>query len=270
MKKLTIKCALVSLLVSGALCSCSSEPELNTPGYGHLRLNLETAKDFTRAVNEADYTNVANYTVELRNDRGDLVGSYRGDNVPSSLLLPIGTYSVKAYYGTESAASRNSFLCTGTNYANILSDGEAEVTVTCSPTSGKLAAKFAPEMATYYSDYYITYGGTAALQSNLLTWTKTDTEPWYVLLNEKGETVTATIHLVVKDEYLTDEAKTQGIQQDGTVVKTYTLMRNKAWTLNIAPNYNTSKGILGGIVITIDESTNDQTIDIDIPAEWGL
>ena len=39
----------------------------------------------------------------------------------------------------------------------------------------------------------------------------------------------------------------------------------KLWTLNISPNQN--DGSLG-IVIEVDETTNDQEIDIVVPSDW--
>ena len=83
-----------------------------------------------------------------------------------------------------------------------------------------------------------------------------------VRLPSGGETVTATIHLTAKKEY-----EPAGDAKEGTVVKTYKLSRNKSWTLSVAPNYSSSFGQLG-IKITIDETTVDHEIPIEIPTEW--
>ena len=74
--------------------------------------------------------------------------------------------------------------------------------------------------------------------------------------------MTATIHLTAKKEY-----EPAGDAKEGTVVKTYKLLRNKSWTLNVAPNYSSSFGQLG-IKIGFDETTVDHEIPIEIPAEW--
>ena len=40
---------------------------------------------------------------------------------------------------------------------------------------------------------------------------------------------------------------------------------NQAWTLNVVPNVIEGKLIL---TITIDESTDDKPIDIEVPSDW--
>ena len=48
----------------------------------------------------------------------------------------------------------------------------------------------------------------------------------------------------------------------------FTLSRNKAYKLNIKPDYNpTATGDIE-IDITIDETTNDKPVDIEVPIEW--
>lgn len=110
-------------------------------------------------------------------------------------------------------------------------------------------------MATYFSNYSVIYE-TEALKATGSTaiWQKDDTDPWYLKVNEKGESVTATISFT----RLSDG-------KSASVEKTYTLAPGKSWTLNIAPQDN--NGSLG-ITVTIDESTDDEEIDIEVPSEW--
>lgn len=254
-----------ALLLGGVLMSCSSESEVVPSNTGKLKVSVEAPSGFaTRSVSEDDYRVAANYTVEVKDNEGNVKETFKG-NSNETLELPIGTYTVTASYGKEENASRNTFLCTGSTPVNIGSSTDESVTVVCSPTCGKAAVKFDAKMADYYNDYYVEYS-TPALGSQKVTWAKTDSEPWYLKVGEQGDDVVATIHLTPKDEYLTDEQKTAGYSE-GVVTQTYNLKRNKAWTMNIKPNYTTSVGELG-ISITIDDSTNDQEVPIIVPAEW--
>jgi hypothetical protein len=91
---------------------------------------------------------------------------------------------------------------------------------------------------------------------------KNDSEPWYVKLNEGGERITFTITTTPKDEYINNA------QQGDTKTGTFTLDRNKGYKMNISANYTpTNLGNLS-IKITVDESTNDIPVDIEIPIEW--
>ena len=65
--------------------------------------------------------------------------------------------------------------------------------------------------------------------------------------------------------------ETEALAEYGTgissasVEKTYALAPNKAWTLKIAPSYESGKL---GVAVTIDETTNDHDVDIIVPSEW--
>lgn len=258
---------MAGVLVAGALASCSSNEDGVMPndGKGRLSVTIGTETQFaTRALNEGDWRNTANYTVEILDAGGQNVGTYSAAQLPDEIELENGSYTVHAYYGEEKAASRTTFLSEGsTNVALNVGDEPKSVTVNCLPTCGKVQAKFGTDMATYYSDYYVTYSSPKMDAGTEATWAKTDTEPWYLAVSKDGDMVTATIHLTPTEEYVTDESMTT----EGTIVRTYKLERDKAWTLNIAPQYDTAKGTLG-VTITVDESTNDQEVDVVIPAEW--
>lgn len=115
--------------------------------------------------------------------------------------------------------------------------------------------KFASNMSEYFSDYSVVYE-TAVLKAagSTAVWAKDDTEPWYLKVDPKGETVTASIQVTRLSDNKT-----------ATVEKTYTLAPGKSWTLSIAPQDNNGNI---GIEITIDESTDDEVIDIEVPSEW--
>ena len=261
-----------------ALASCSSEKDFDlTPvkdkAQGSLILNLEAEAGFesqTRALNENNYKNTANYNVKIINNANDnILVDCKASELSAYLpkTVQIGTYTVLATYGNEHAASRDEFFMTGSSTVRVNAKEEKTVNVTCSPTCGKVSVQFASDMATYYEDYSVSFSGTSALGSNKFSWAKTDTEPWYIKLNEAGETVNYTISLTAKPDYM-HKGKDGSSQATGVATGSFKLYRNKAHKLSIKPNYTpTTEGGMS-LTITIDESTNDHEITWDVPVTW--
>lgn len=278
----TNKTILYMMLGAAALCtSCVSEDrdlglpdkQVTSDQTGTFRLKLNADAGFeaqTRALSEANYRNTANYTVQLINtSNSNVLMECRGSELSSNLPkeLEIGSYEIKAFYGTEHAASRNDFRVEGSTTFTIRANDETTVTVDCLPTCGKVSVNFSADMATYYDDFNVTYGGTAALAGSTIAWAKDDNEPWYVKLNEGGETLTYTVNVTAKDDYAHVDANGNK-QTTGTATGTFTLQRNRAHKLTVSPVYNpTTEGGLK-INITIDESTNDKPITIEVPVTW--
>lgn len=272
MKKILI-CMTVGVMP--VLCSCSlgeRDVDLNPIQYGSASFELGADAKFessTRALSESDYKQLANYDVKLVNTSNENVlleckYSEIGDNLPKK--LEVGSYRVEATYGKEHAFSREEFLMEGSTVFSIKANQEEEVTVDCSPTCGKLSVAFDEQMATYFSDYSVTYSGTEAMGSSTCTWAKDDSEPWYVALKEGGETINYSINVTTKDEYLSSN---NGVtSKESTITGTISLNRNKAHKLTITPNYTpTTEGGMT-LVITIDDSTNDKNIEWQVPVTW--
>ena len=241
---------------------------------GEIILNLNADASFieqTRALNEDEYSNTANYTVQVYNNAEPtkfIVNTKYSEVDPQKLksLVP-GTYTVKAFYGTELNYSRDKFYVVGENNNVAINAGdEVSVPLSCTPTCGRIRVEFDSEMATYYDDYDVTFTEALALGNAGISWSSTDTEPWYVKLAPEGETIRYTISLTAKEQYAYTN-KDGEKQTSGTVSKTFTLQRNKAYNLKIKPHHNpmTEGGI--SIIIEIDDNTNTP---IDIPVEVGI
>lgn len=254
------------------LTSCLEDFDNAKPAeaqQGQLELTLDATTDFvvgTRALNEATYKNVENYTVVVTDKDGveklNCKGSEVAANMP--LTLPIGSYLVKAFYGTEKPASRDEFYVYGEKKGTIKADQREAVAVTCIPTCGKVVVEFGSDMATYFADYQVTFGGTEALGAQTFAWAKADSEPWYVQLKEDGENIQFTIALTTKEEYVNSDNKEQTTTKTGT----FSLSRNKAYRMKVNPSYTpTDKGNVS-IEVTIDERTNDQEVEIEVPVDW--
>ncbi len=258
--------------VSAALCACSNDG-LET-GKGKIQLTLSSGDFFetaTKSVNESAYRNTDDYDVVVTNVNGKEVIKCKGSDLSSALPkeFEMGSYDIVASYGTESDASRDNFYVEGSTSIMLKPKDVVPISLVCTPTCGRISVVFTPEMATYYKDYYIAFSGTRALGSKVITYAKGDTEPWYVKLSEDrmGEEISYTLTLTVKDEY-------QHRDVDGTVRKNakvegkFTLLRNKAKKLTVKPNYTpqTDGGI--GLTITIDDSTIERPVNIEVPVSW--
>ena len=255
--------SMVSLLLGGLLVtSCQSEDFsglANTKEDGKLSLDLSVPAGFeadTKAVNEAEYRNSANYIIEIKDGHGNTVKNGKYSELGFPITLPLGEYKVKASYGTESNASRTAFYVVG--QASVSVDGGttgSTAAVSCKPTCGKFIVNFDATMATYFSDYFVTYK-TEALGSSSVVWGKADVDPWYLKLNENGETVKAVISVTRKSD-----------SKSTTVEKELAMTPNQAWTLNVSATYTEQQGSLG-LTIVIDDGVTTQEIPVEIPSEW--
>lgn len=264
------------LMLGIVLSSCSRVTDFgNTETEGEqgllsFTLTAETNFANTRAVVESSYKNVEDYTVVVEDRSGMEVLNCKGYDVASKmpLILSVGDYTVRAFYGVEASASRDTFYVCGETQVYIKPNEEESTVVTCTPTCGRVRVEFNEEMPIYFNDYKVDFTGTKALKnepidngSSVFAWDKDDTEPWYVKLEEEGEAISFTITTTTKEEFINVNQK-QVMTKSGT----FTLDRNKGYKLKVAPSYTATGKV--GIAITIDESTNDKPVDVEVPFEW--
>ena len=248
------------LACGGLLNSCVMEDDVIAKAEkADVQIELSASTDFeptTKAVNENDYKNIGAYKVEIRKSdaNGEIVKQDLYSALSTGVTLPRGNYYIKAYKGTEHVASQDEFLAVGSTAFSIVDESTKTISFTCEPTCAKCQVVFDENMNEYFSDYYVTYS-TAALGSNTVRYTKTDTAPWYLKVNANEE-VKATIHLTRKSDSKTNTGEWK-----------YTLSPNKGWTLKIKANNNISEANMG-ITITLDEGTNDIPINIEVPSDW--
>lgn len=259
-----LKTCLCALAV-GVLAGCSAEGDdlQLADGMGAVKLSITANTGFdtmTKAITEADYTNYANYTVQIK-DKDDRVVEgceWTGDALPEEMVeLKNGTYTLIAYTGEEYegvGATTEGMYVAGKANINV-NGGQTSATANCIPQCARMTVVFDEKMKDYFNDYYVEFTGTVALGQNKHTWAKDAKDPVYMAIEEdKTETVTATIKLVDKEGKVAED-----------IVKTYPVSAAKAVKMNIVP---TVEGGSIGIVIEIDDSTNDVPVDIVIPGEW--
>lgn len=258
----------LSAVVAMISSSCNTELE---SGKGRFSLTLDKAGFFetTKTVNEAAYQSTDGYDVVVTNANGKEVMRCKGADLAGtpSKELEMGSYDIVAYYGVDSDASRDNFYVEGSKSIVLKPNDVVPISLVCRPVCGKISVAFSSEMSTYYSDYYISFGGTKALGSKVITYAKNDSEPWYVKVDQDGEEVSYTLFLTAKDEYMHRDADGQ-TKKTAQVSGKFNLLRNKAHKLSVKPNYTPQTDGGMGLTITIDDSTVERPIDIEVPVSW--
>lgn len=246
------------LLCAGAfIVSCSSDEELTPSGEGTISLDIRTETGFlSRAVNEADYMNVNNYTVQLLSGEEVVAEFGKGETIPTSYKVAAGTYQVKAFYGEDKPASVTSMYVAGESEPVTLSDKETKsASVVCKPVCAKVTVNFSDEMDVYFEDYSVSFSTKALTEAKeSFVWEKAATDPVYLKVDNE-ETVKATITAV----------------KDGspvTVEKEYVMSPLDAFNITVNPKVDEPEEGTANITIEIVTGTNDINQDVEVPNDW--
>lgn len=246
------------LLGFAAFTACTSEEEeaLITEGKGYVKLSLNADAGFqTKAVDESEYRDVNNYTVQIiNNSTNSLVKQYTGESLPEELIeLDNGGYTVKAFYGQDVPASTTSMYVEGSTIFNINSNTVENVAVTCTPVCARVTIVEDETLKNYFKNWKATFK-TVALEQASYDYDKGD-DPVYLKVSNE-EKVTCSY---------------QFTKNDGTIIElegsyTYTLSPNKAMKITLKP-LEPENGQLG-ITVEIDGTVTEHVIDITIPSDW--
>lgn len=242
------------LLGFAAFTACTSDEEeaLIPEGKGYVKLSLNADAGFqTKAVDESYYGNEENYTVQILDKEGSTVKNWKYTEIPEGLIeLANGSYVLKAFCGEDKNVSTSSMYVEGTSNFDIDGD-EKEVSVTCTPVCARVTI-VGEGMDDLFSDWYAMIG-TKAQDGSFYKYSK-DGDPVYLKV-EKNETISVDFTLTQKSN-----------SKITTINKTYTANPNEALKITLKPAASENGSL--GITITIDGSTNDETIDIKIPSDW--
>lgn len=252
-----------SLLLAAMLFTSCSSDEVQPSGESLIALSVQADAGFqSRALNEASYENLDNYTVQLLKD-GEVNQEWSYAKLPQTLKVDAGSYQLKAFYGEDTPVSVTAMYVEGVSEPLEVTGTEKDpltLSTVCKPVCAKVTVNFSEDMDTYFSDYSVVIKTSAMSADETFVWKKTDTDPVYLKVNDK-EQVTMNITLVK----IPDETSKAG---ETTIVdKVYELSPKQAMTLKVAPVVTQEEGKLG-IKIEIDESTNDHEMDVTVPGEW--
>lgn len=250
------------LALTAVACSSGSDNEPTASGEGVLTLSLLPSPSFTRAINESEFTNVNNYTVEL----------YEGDTQKWSVLyadLPLkktidaGTYRLVAHYGENPLAALDQLYMEGSETFTVHNGETKTVNLTCVPANAKVSVKTSTDFARYFKDYQISV--ITDRMTEPLVYAKKDVETdgkeAYVQADkENGTQVSVTFALTPQQDVT---------QTDTLSTFTRTVKPQDCLTFTLKPDITTvSGGTLGGVTITIDDQVTTEDIHIVLPNTW--
>lgn len=242
------------LLGFAAFTACTSEEDdaLIPEGKGYVKLSLNADTGFkTKAVDESYYGNKENYTVQILDKDGSTVKNWKYTEIPEGLIeLENGSYVLKAFCGEDKNVSTTSMYVEGTENFDISGD-KKEISVTCTPVCARLTI-VGEGMDEVFEDWYAMIG-TKAQDGSFYKYDK-DGDPVYLKV-EKNETISVNFTFTPKSG-----------RTAKPINRTYTVNPNEALKITLKPAAPENGSL--GITITIDGSTNDETINIEIPADW--
>lgn len=248
------------LLGFAAFTACTSEAdEVLKDGKGYVSLSLSIEDRFqTKAVDENDYQDETKYTVQILQEGKPVSGcEWAYPEIPESIELENGSYTLKAFYGTTDAVTKEAPYVEGMQDF-VVDDDLQKISVSCKLKSAKVMVAFDPSMDEYFSDYSVVFKTKAMEDDASFVWTKTASGETRYFVVEAEEKVDAVMKLTDKNTGKSAETKMNVTLSPGT---------NKKYTLK--PKVDEETGETGlGIEITIDHSTNDKEVDITIPSNW--
>lgn len=248
------------LLGFAAFTACTSDgDEVLKEGTGYVSLSLSVEDHFqTKAVDENDYQNLDNYTVQILQDGKPVSGcEWAYPEIPESIELENGSYTLKAFYGEAIAVSEKAPYVEGEKDFVVNNDLQ-KISVSCELKSAKVMVAFDPSMDEYFSDYSVVFKTKAMASGASSVWAKAEGGETRYFIVETNEKVDAVMKLTDKSSGKSSETKMNVTLSPGS---------NKKYTLK--PKVDEETGGTGlGIEITIDDSTNDKEVDITIPSDW--
>ena len=161
----------VLLLVAIVLSACESEQRRSNTATGMLALHLAASPDVintTTRVEEGSGDKVENTEEdELVPDVGDFTIALMDGKVvktswdkfseyPKYAVLPVGAYTLKAYYGSEDKEGFDLPYYEGTQEVTIEDDETIEANITCYLTNVKVSVECTDAFKKYFSDYSTT------------------------------------------------------------------------------------------------------------------
>ncbi len=247
-------------LLAGALLSACSQQEQEIKPSATLQVDLGADLSFntSRAVDESAYTNIQNYTVSLYKTQGmQLVESTLYKDWALNYEVESGTqYTLKASYGTESAASYDQLLCSGEETFIVQAGATKTVAFQCTPKAAKVTVNFSEDFDENFSDCDV----TVKTQHMSDAWLLNKSTVGKQLFIKAGENENVALTFNAKDK-------------NGNPVNAIATARNitvnpKTWIkISVKPDVTEVAGGKFGISITINDQLTEENVDIVIPNE---
>ena len=253
MKKTMI---LPALLMSGAMLAGCSQEE-TTPSKATVQVNLRADASFkTRAIDEAAYTNIDNYTVKLVNKQtGATVHEALYKDWELAYQVDAGTeYTLSASYGTEAAASYTDLLCYGEQTFTVQPGSTKVVDFVAKPRAAKVSVIYSDDFTTYYKDCRVSVKTQYMTQPEVMNIEKVGQELF--LKAQEGESVELGFTVIDKEG---NEVADKGGQKTVTV-------NPQTWLkVTVKPNVQQIEGGKFGLSIVVDDGVTEQDVNFNVP-----
>lgn len=254
---LLLKGLMLTSIISLFACSSENDPLSGNDETkkGMLSLDMSATINYrTKAINESDYANADNYTVNILNSDNVVTESYLYKDMPLTIPLGAGSYTLKAHKGKDEPASITGMYVEGSNSFEIESGKTTSASVVCKPVCAKVIMEYDNTMDDYFSNYAVLFETKAIGTGKNFSLANKATTPVYLRV-DANEKIKVQISMTKKSDGTT-----------AIIDKEFTVSPQTALTLSVKPAI--VQGNLG-ISITIDESTNDKDVIVEIPADWA-
>ena len=283
------------------LSACESEQKRSNMATGMLALNLATSQDVidattTRAeagdsgeenTEEDDLVpDVGDFTIALMDGNVVKTSWDKFSEFPKYAVVPVGTYTLKAYCGNPEKEGFESPYYEGTQEITVEDDETVEASITCYLTNVKLSVEYTDAFKKYFSDY------STVIQSdggNSITFVKDEVRAAYVkpgvitiyadVVNQNGQTAKWEVGEI-------DEAKprefyhikldvdagsaTLKISFDKTTVEKPVEIDVSDEALNIQPPFFTRSGYESGVAQDVKEGSTISPLSMLVTARNGI
>lgn len=256
MKQMKKTIILPALLLTGAMLTGCSQEE-TVPAKGTVELNLRAETGFkTRAIDQAAYEDIRNYTVKLVNKRtGATVNEAKYSDWDLAYQVDSNTeYIISASYGQEVAASYDQLLCYGEQTFSVLPGTKKTIDFVATPRAAKVSVSYSSDFTNYYKDCEVGVKTQYMTSPEVINIDKKDQDLY--LKAAENESVQLTFKVFDKDG---NEVTAKG------GVKTATVSPQTWLHVTVKPNVQQIEGGKFGITVIVNNEVTEEVIDFDVP-----
>lgn len=293
----------VLLLMTIVLVSaCESEQKRSNKATGILSLQLAASRDVINTTtrtegdssgNEGDNTeeddlvpNVGDFTIALMDGNVVKTSWNKFSEYPKYAVLPVGTYILKAYYGSSDKEGFESPYYEGTQEITIEDDATVEANITCYLTNVKVTVEYTNAFKKYFSDYTTTVQSASGIP---VVFSKNEVRAAYVkpgaitvyanVKKQNGQS--AKLNILDIDEAKAREfyrlkldidagSATLKISFDDTTVEKPIEINVSDDILNMQPPFFTASGYSSGEMQEVKEGSSISPLSMLITARNGI
>ena len=261
-------------ILSFVFTSCMSDDQITPTGSMSLTslsadttsLHVGNKGEVTRSSSSDEFSaflDVSDYTVQVLDEAEKVVKEYkRYESMPSTIELPEGSFVLKAFKGSDKAASFESPYFEGRTSFVVRDQMNTSVGVTCKLANARVTIESTPDFDKIYSDYIVDFSTDYIEEEDSVNGSfavsKGEERPLYLRTGQDGTDVGITVYVKKPGEteftafYVSDPLKLEPRQSVRVL-------------LSLS---ETNQGI--GIDIMLDDTLTKLSITTEIPDYmWG-